>query len=229
MEINRDNAKGKWELPEALRATPERLAEFDAAQRELAKRANSPFANLSASEGERARASRVIPELTESLGVIEKKLGKVFTAGGVESFEELKAAQRTLWRQLAEAHAATGRYDFAAHYEYDPAERYRYQRTWRAVWRDDEHFCACPPTNAGHPQFFVVGDVFSIKHGREMMLVKCSACKCLNVTTNRRVLDALLTQRAHRRTAAALASGQSPTEAAKTLRKHSHTTRELLK
>lgn len=229
MEISRDNARGKWELPEALRATPERLAEFEAAQRELARRSQSPFANLSPSQSERARAARVIPELEAALKGVEKKLGKVFTAGGAESFEELQEAQKIFWRQLAEAHAVTGRYDLAAHYEYDRPEKARHLRVWRAVWRDDGHFCACPATLAGHPQFFVVADIFSVKHNREMMLVKCSACKCLNVTTSREVLAPLQEQRAHRRAASAAAANLSPADAAKALRARGHTSRELLK
>jgi hypothetical protein len=229
MEINRDNATGKWELPEALKATPERLKEFEAAQAVLARTTPSPFANLSPSESERRRAARAVDELTGSLKAVEKKLGRVFTAGGCENFEGLEAAQKSVWRQLAEAHATAGRYDLAAHYEYDRKECVRYLRIWRAVWRDDDHFCSCGPTNAGHPQFFAVADIYSVKHGRETILVKCAACKCLNVTTNRRVLDALLTQRAHRKTAAALASGMTAADAAKTLRARNHTTRELFK
>ena len=226
MEISRDNARGKWTLPEALQATPERLEAFDAAQRELAKRANSPFANLSPSEHARARAARQIPELAAALKGVEKKLGRVFTAEGCEDFEGLREAQQNLWRQLAEAHAATGRFDLAAHYEYDRGERARYLRYWRAVLRDDDHFCPCPPTNVGLPQFFAVADVFSVKHGREMVLVKCAGCKCLNVTTKASVLGALREQRAHRR--AALATGaKTPAEEARLLRGRG--TKELLK
>jgi hypothetical protein len=230
VEINRSGARGRWELPTALQLTsPEKLAEAEAAQRDLARTSPSPFANLSPASAARGRAARVIPELEDALKRVEKQMGRVFTAGGAESFEELQEAQKVIWRQLAEAHAATGRFDRAAHYEYDPAEKYRYQRIWRAVWRRDDYFCGCPPTNAGHPQFFVVADIFSVKHGREMVLVKCGACKCLNVTTNREVLKPLQEQRAHRKAAAALVGGAAPADAAKTLRIRNHTTRELLK
>lgn len=226
MEVSKDKARGRWELPEALRVTPERLAAFDEAQRELARRINSPFAHLSPSEHARARAAQQVPELEAALKGVEKKLGKVFTAGGAENFEELQEAQKVLWRQLAEAHATTGRFDLAAHYEYDRGEQARYLRIWRAVWRDDAHFCACPRTLAGLPQFFSVSDVFSLRHGREMVLVKCAACKCLNVTTRADVLGPIREQRAHRR--AALATGaKTPAEEARLLRGRGTT--ELLK
>jgi hypothetical protein len=225
MKINRENAEGKWELPPALKATPERLEAWAAEQRKLAQRANSPFANLSPSEHARARASRHVEELTTALKFVEKKLGKVFTSGGAESFEELQAAQQGIWRQLAEAHATTGRFDLAAHYEYDRGEKARYLRYWRAVWRDDEHFCTCPPTLAGLPQFFAVADVWSVKHNREVILVRCGACKCLNVTTRREVLAPILEQRAHRR--AAVATGaRTRAEEARMLRGRG--TKELL-
>jgi hypothetical protein len=228
MEIKRENAAGRWELPKPLQINADNLAEFEAALKALVRRAQSPFANLSPSEHARARAARHVEELTAALTAVDLKLAKVFTARGVEKFAELEEAQRCLWRQLAEAHATTGRFDLAAHYEYDRTESARHLHYWRAVWRDDEHFCSCPPTLAGLPQFFAAADVWSVKHNREAILVKCSACKCLNVTTKREVLAPILEQRAHRR-AAASSGAKTRAEEARLLGARNHTTRGLLK
>lgn len=228
MEVSKDKARGRWELPEALRVTPERLAAFDEAQRELARRVNSPFANLTPSEHARARAAQLIPELAMALDHVEKQLGRVFTRKGVEHFGELTDAQKNLWRQLAEAHAATGRFDEAARYEYDRTEKARYLRWWRAVWRDDEHFCACPRTNAGLPQFFAVADIFSVKHGREMALVKCGGCRCLNVTSRADILGPIREQRSHRRAALAIGA-KTPADEKRMLSAAKLTTAHLLR
>jgi hypothetical protein len=228
MEIKRENATGKWELPKPLQINADNLKDFEAALLALVRRSQSPFANLSPSEHARARAARHVEELTAQLKVIERKLGKVFTARGVEHFDELSDAQKVIWRQLSESHAVTGRFDLAAHYAYDRAEAARLLRIWRAVWRDDAHFCSCPRTLAGLPQFFAVGDIWSVKHNREMILVKCAGCRCLNVTTRAEVLAPLKEQRAHRR--AALATGaKTPAEEARLLGARNHTTKGLLK
>jgi hypothetical protein len=229
VEINRDKAGGRWELPEALRLTPEKLAEAEAEQRALARTSPSPYANLSPAQSESARAARVIPELEAALKGVEKKLGRVFTAGGAESFGELQEAQKVTWRQLAEAHATLGRFDLAAHYEYDRAECARYLRYWRAVMRDDEHFCPCIPSltserDVTFPTHYVKQDVFSVKHGREMHLIACASCRFLNVT---HLPPHLAEQRRHRAAARQLAEGLSPSEAARILTARGHTALNL--
>lgn len=216
----------KWKLPKSLQLTPERLLEVDAEQRRLAARAQSPFASLSPREHERARALRLIEELKAEIGPIEKRLGKVFTAAGATDFDELTEAQHDIWRRLAEAHAAVGRYDLAAHYETDRNQKAFYLRVWRAVHRDDSHWCGCPAPLNGGTHTFAKTDVWSVKHGRVMPLLKCSNCNCLNVAA---LPKELAEQRAHRQSARRIASGMSLEDAANALRARRHTTKELIK
>lgn len=239
--MNREQAQGKWHLPKPLQVTAENLERIERANAELAARVASPYARLSPQEQERARAAALITELAEQLRLVNKRLGKVFTAAGADHFDELLTTQRSLWRQLAEAHASTGRFDLAAHYtDTDTADDRRqkaeYLRIWRAVWRDDAHFCSCPPTRGSGqradvtaPSYFVRKDIYSVKHDRVLPLLKCGRCHCLNVTTRKDVLAPIVAQRAHRARAQELVAGLSPAEAAARLRAMSHTSEVLLK
>jgi hypothetical protein len=222
-------AEEKWELPEALRLTPEALAEADRRDREAVARGQSPYASHSPRDFERLRALRAVEDLTAQLRHVERQMGAVFTSRGCENFEGLRDAQKAVWTQLAEAHAATGRYDLAARFEPDRRRRAECLRIWRAVLRDDSHWCGCPPQTSGLPQAFIKAEVWLVREGRWGHLVKCAGCKCLNVTTRADVLGPLLAQRSHRAAAAQIVAGMKPGEARRALKGAGHTTEALLK
>jgi hypothetical protein len=222
----------KWLLPPKFRLdTPERLAAADAAQAELAKKINSPFVQATPEERERGRAARLVAEHKATAEV----LASLIKTYGAQSRpqkrrqRELSAARAALpvvLSQLAEAHAAVGHFRLAAECEPDRKLKAYYLRVWRAIWRDDGHWCACPKTTAGHTQAFVKQDIYSIRHERVMPLMKCAGCNCLNVAP---LKPELAEQRAHRRAAVALTRGLAPEDAKKVLTQRGHTAKELLK
>jgi hypothetical protein len=232
----KENVNAKWHLPKSLQVTDEMMPAIEKAQAEIAARVASPFASLTPQEQERARAQTLVKELTEQLQHVQKRISKVFTRGGADHFDELLKTQRSLWRQLAEAHASTGRFDLAAEYTDDKTAEERrqkaeYIRIWRAVWRDDSHFCACGPHRGSGknaslevPASYVKKDIFSVAHNAVMPLVACSKCKCMNVMP---LPKALAEQRSARAQAHALAGDLKPADAAARLREANHTTEAL--
>lgn len=229
MEISRDKALGRWEMPEPLRVDvdPERLAAADAAQAELARKAQSPFLTLSPSESERERAGRAAVHISAALTMLRAAM-KQHRARRRPSrrqrleFAEACEAERALARRLAEAHAEAGRYDLAADAEDRPAVKDFYRRVWAAVWRDDADDCPCPST---HEHQYALKDIFSVNHGREVALVGCNDCGFLNVKAAPEHLQAA---RAHRSAAAALVAGLPPEDAKRILESRGHTTGQLL-
>lgn len=228
----------KWQLPEPLRLTDdkreviaERLAAAEAAQARLVARAQSPFARLSPAEFERATAARVVEEYRATLEVLDALILKGERLkrptrkerGGLRVALEARPA---IAAQLAEAYATTGRYDLAAEVTPDRDQKALYLRIWRAIWRDDAHWCACPPPLAGGTHTFVRQDIFSVRHDREMPLLKCSSCPCLNVTP---LPAALVEQRALRATARQLAGDLKPDDAKAVLLERGHTSERILK
>ncbi|HZG53834.1 MAG TPA: hypothetical protein VEZ40_17150 [Pyrinomonadaceae bacterium] len=224
----------KWFLPPKHRLdSAEKLAAADLEQIELSRRTQSPFAQLSAEERERAAAVRLVAEHKATVELLRGMIKAHEARPGDEPKllrhrRELKAAREALplvLSQLAEAYATTGYFETAAHYEPDRAKKAFYLRVWRAMWREDGHWCECPNTPTGLPHTFVVNDIYSIRHQRMMPLMKCKRCKCLNVAPLR---PELVAQRAHRRTAHGMAAGKSPEEAKALLASHKHTTKDLL-
>lgn len=221
----------RWELPGPLRLTPERLEEVEAEQRKLAARAQSPFANLSPAEHERATAARVASEHKANLELLDflilkgegLKRPSRKERGGLRVAKDARPAVAA---QLAAAYAVVGRYDLAAEVEPDEGQRAEYLKIWGAVWRKDEAWCDCPPPLAGGTHSFVRQNIFSAKHQREMPLLRCAVCGCMNVAP---LPAALAEQRRHRAAAQALVGGMKPDEAKRVLTAHKHTAEALLK
>jgi hypothetical protein len=114
-----DYTEEKWNLPEAL-LSPEKIAEAAAAQKELALRVNSPYANKSSADIQRFNAGILITETEKMLEAIP--------------LEDLHSTAR---EQYAEALAETGQFDKAAEITNDPQKAEYYNSIWNAVWLDD--------------------------------------------------------------------------------------------
>jgi len=201
------------ELPDSLKiSNPQVLEQAEQMRADLIQRANSPFARMSPQEQTRARAFKISEELQNDLDIISEQIARG------EATHELKAAQFTIASQLAEQLAITGNYERA--YEIDPREEYRaeYRGILEAINRDDEESCGCPPGRT-----FVKADVFSLKHGRTVTLIKCQ-CGYLNA---RPITAELSKQREHRAKAQSLVGDLSPADAAERLRAIGHTTKQL--
>lgn len=222
----------QYKFPDRLRLAdnPTRLAEADERQRELARKVQSPHASLTPEERERERAARLVTEHKANAELLQSLIATygAQTRPQRRQRRELAAAREALpavLRQLAEAYAACGKFFLAAEVEPDRKQRAWYLRVHRAIWREDGHWCSCPPTTAGHTRAFVKQDIYSIRHERVMPLMKCAGCNCLNVAPLKPELAA---QRAHRREAAALVAGMLPEDGKKVLIQRKHTTRDLL-
>lgn len=222
MTETRENEK--WSLPEALdlNKSPELLAKTLEWQQELAVRANSPFARLGPQEHARAQALRMIPDLQNSLNSVRDEIIKssLVNGGDAPSLRDAREAEHVLQARLAEAYAQTGRYDLAASVDPRPAHRDEWQSIMEAVLRDDDEICKCAPGRE-----VVELEVFSVKHGKVMPLIKCSGCTLRNVKVMPRELAQ---QRAHRAKAAELVKDAAPTDAAAILRAAGHTHEKLI-
>jgi hypothetical protein len=159
----------KWELPEVLRMTPERLAAADAAQAERRQRLSSPFTRNTGPEIAYQRAALLIPELEAAWDGCDD----------VERKERLAA-------QLADALADTGEFNKAAAFAPDKHRQELYADYWSAVWRDDDEGCGCDDDTRlpDAPIFIhvhVEREVWSVKHSAFMPLVRCNKCGFRNV------------------------------------------------
>lgn len=210
----------KWSLPQNLQITdPKVLAQAEQMQKELAARANSPFANLSVQDHARVRAIRIVDELKENLSYIEKQLGGAITKGGDD--ESLKKAKLSVLRQLAEQYAVVGRFDLAAQLHPDQAHKDEYVSILEAINRDDSETCQCGPGRD-----YVEKDVWSFRHNRTVSIIKCTGCGLRNAKD---LPKHLLEQRNHRSKAAMLTANMTPSEAAERLNREGHTTKNLIK
>lgn len=168
----------EFPLPDFLKLTPKRLAENEANQKSWRESAGS----LSSAEAaQRARSVLIEADARNVLAII----GEQFAAAGEdERISILHHRTRELGR-LAEALAAQGRYDEAAAIEPSERKAAEYAEIWEAVWREDEETCKCPSYrtlgNRKHLNDTHALDVFSLKHGRDMALVKCGLCEFANV------------------------------------------------
>lgn len=229
----REIEEATWTLPANLRLTDLNLAAVKAQERIWATTAASPYANTSSVEFERARSVRIAEELRATLADISRRIGLAITTGE-GNLDSLRADQLELKHQLAERYAVFGRYDLAAEVEPQTAYRDQYIAILEAVWRDDDVWCECEPHRAqgtSSAQFtnkVAVQDVWSIKHGVVMTLLRCNAKGCGFLNVGHLPSD-LAAQRAHRATAQQVAGNLSPDEAAKELRARQHTAQRLLK
>jgi hypothetical protein len=214
-------------VPENFRLTEGQARKALADNARLLRESNSPFLTLSPRERERARGLREAPEWREALERLDAAL---YSALGTPGYETLRARRDVTAGQLAEAHAATGRFDLAAAVCPDPLRAAELDALWRAVMRDDDEACGdeCREAFDADPTLLtretVLREVYSVKHGREMPAVRCEVCKELNV----RPLPAEIgRQRAARKQAAALVAGLSRPEAIAALTRAGLTAEEV--
>lgn len=144
--------------PEFLTRTKEQVEAEKRRQDELRRKFNSKM-RLSGAELERARA--LIME------------------------DELRA--RGSWEQLADNLAKQGRFDEAAQIHPDSEIKDYYRRVWEAVWSDDDDLCDCKQPKANHNGKMVLlqkyqhlRDIYSLREGREVPLLKCLICGDMN-------------------------------------------------
>lgn len=190
----------KWYIPEkyridALKRTPkmeELLRACDEQQEKWREQFASPFLATDPKTRERARALITIDE---------------YQAYGVDV---LTGDQL---RELAEAYAATGRFDMAAEFAglvKDKDLRDRYEALWQAVWREDAEWCACDASRQ-----FASEEIYSIKHSEVRPVLKCGQCGEVNVAEMpERLVQARKTRAAHRERF----SGMHPQEVKEALR-----------
>jgi len=169
----------EFETPDYLKLTKERLQENEARQKVWQKRANPT--SFDPNIHERARAARIEKDATEVL----KILGGQFDSASDEVKGQILDAHRRERARLAEALATQGRFDEAAHVEPNELKTAHYQKLHDAVTKSDKDWCDCPRIErvgtgtVDNRQN--LGNVFSIKHGREMTLVVCRKCLFYNV------------------------------------------------
>lgn len=223
--------RSKWNLPECYQLTPEMLKRSDDDQAALARRAASPYDSMSPQEYYRATSVKIAEELRDTIENLKKQAGSVLI-GGDGDLAEIQAAIIALSHKRAERLAAVGRYDLAR--EIEPNEQYRkeYERILDAIWRDDDETCECDVhrgsgshTGIAVSQRVAALDVYSMKHGRMVSLMKCNHCGFLNAIDTP---EDIIKMRAHRSRAHGIAAGLSIADAAKALTASGHTAARLL-
>lgn len=231
--IGRELESGRWTLPERYRLTPEMLAECDADQKRLAAAAVLPYGGMSPLDIERVRSVVLAENLRVTLDELEKQISRVIVTGEGGDLEELRTSRRALRHSLAERLAITGRYDLAAEIEPESAYRDRYVAILDAVLREDDEWCNCGElrgsgehVNLTVSQQVVDEEIFSIRHGQIMMLLKCNSCGFLNVSS---LPNHIANQRSLRARARQVAGSLSPAEAEQELSKRGHTSVRLLR
>jgi hypothetical protein len=150
----------KWDLPDALRVdldTEESrllLKKADEDQARWKAKFNTPFLNTTPQTRERARA--II--LTEE-----------YEAYGLDTLTDIQL------QELAEAYATLGRFDLAEKVAPTADLKTEYAHIWACVFRDDTEWC-----EHGRLAQFVRKDIYSIKHGETVSLLRCNECGEMN-------------------------------------------------
>lgn len=230
-------------LPAHLRErTDEQRAQDAENQAKWAASVASPFVQGSPADAERARASRLEHDWRDSLvGIRGEMAAATDDAGDAKSprdsarLEGLNNAYRNASRQLAEALAVQGRFDEAAYYAHEgKAEdlENEYGAIAAAIGKSDEERCGadCDLTFAADPtrltQDDIVAEVFSPKHNAVVPVMRCNICGDLNARPFTEADRPHLKRREMRKQALELTKGQSPREAAETLRRADLTTQK---
>lgn len=249
----RELASARWELPEKFKLTtafldlppgeqkkqnPELHALWERTKDEQARLAAlnaSPHARPSSQEIFRGRSVQRAEEVRVTIERLSKQISDILVGAGKGDLAELQAAKLALRHKRAEYLSQHGRFDLAFQEEPDPQYREHYLAILDAVWREDDAHCGCGEVrgsgehaNITVPSWNAKEDVWSLKHGRMITLMKCSNPKCgfMNAVDTPAHVKAM---RSHRATAMRLVGTVSPDEAAKTLTARGHTTAELLR
>lgn len=201
---NRDDEK-KWHLPDALRVdldTEESnalLAAADEQQKEWRKAFATPYLNTNPATRERARALIIIDEYAD------------------RRLDTLQDGQRD---ELAEAYATIGRFDLAAEISSNEGRRRELLAAWEAVWRKDGEWC-----EHGMRSSHAALDIYSIKHGATVSLMRCDVCGRMNAIPSP---EHLVQARAERAKNIERFSGLTPLEAKKAMQEAGLTPRGIV-
>ena len=249
----RELSEAKWHLPPRYRLTEELIAlppdEFKKRdpqmfnlwqkvledEKRLAASAAMPFEQMSSQDTYRARAAQRAEEHRATIVNLDPQIGQALTTGEGD-VAELQAAKLAIRTRRVEQLALLGRFDLAAQETPDPRLRDHYLAILDAVWRDDEgdgSWCECGDVhgsgehaNLTVSQQYIAEEVFSLKHGKVMPLLRCGGCGTLNVAA---LPDHVRELRSHRVKALQTAGHLSPDDAAKKLVSVGHTGARLLK
>lgn len=249
-EQGRALAEAKWELPKRYRLQadllalppaelqkkdPEMYALWERTKDEqsrLAARFASPHARPSSQEIFRARSVQRAEEVRVAIERLDQQIGSILIGADEGDLAELQAAKLALKHKRAEFLAAHGRYDLAFQEEPNAQYREHYLSILDAVYRDDAEHCGCPDmrgsgehANITVPSFNAKEDIWSLRHGRMITLMKCTKCDFLNAIDTPQHVKNL---RSHRANAARMAGKMSIEDAARVLTEQSHTTEKLL-
>lgn len=156
----------KYDLPAEL-LTKERLEAAALEQRRLAEVVNSPYSGKSPQDIQRFNAGIVVRETEAMLLAIPLK----------------KLSQPTR-EQYAEALAEIGHFEHAAKVTKNKDRRKDYKSIWKAILKDDTERCKCLKTDFNGVRknnLFAELEVWSLKHGRRMPLIRCNICGHRNV------------------------------------------------
>jgi len=105
----------------------------------------------------------------------------------IQQTSQLKVLTRMQRDYLADAYARVGNYELASKTTKDPIKKAEWKAAHKAVWKDDDLTCKCPPLKTvemvdgkaqqvEHSQTFTVGQIFSHKHNTFKRLTKCNSC-----------------------------------------------------
>lgn len=168
-------------LPKFLELTPERLAQNEENQRAWRETAGSLSRNPILEQ--KTRAVLIEKDARASIETILNEPD----GDDPGQPERQQNALRHQKARLSEALAIQGRYDEAAGHEPNPRKAKEWQDIWEAVWRDDKEDCPCPAYRIEGTQKLLnhtqAAKIYSLKHGRDMALLKCHACGFMNVKT----------------------------------------------
>lgn len=247
--MGRELEGARWELPSRYRLTaelldlppeelqkknPEVYALWQRTQEEqkrLAEQFASPHARPSSQEIFRARSVQRAEELRDTIARIDQDIGQVLTGVAEGDLSELQAAKLALRHRRAENLAAHGRFDLA--FELEPEADYRehYLAILDAIYRDDSEHCGCGDirgsgehANLTVPSFNAKEDIWSLRHGRMITVMKCTTCGFLNAIDTPAHVKEL---RSHRARAQQLAGKLSPEDALRVLTEKGQTTAKL--
>lgn len=213
-------------LPEFLRLTPEQIEAARATNARLLEESNSPYVKLAPQEQQRVRAIREEADWRRTLQSLD------FAIAAGDKSADTAGRRHTVAQTMGENLAAQGRFYEAATVTPDEGQKLEYLALHEAVMCPDEDWCTeeCDQAFANDPSRLtredIIGEVFSIAHGKVMPVNRCPYCKRLNI---RPASAKNLERRGVRARARALTEGQTPDRAAETLTRAKLTSGEVFK
>jgi len=189
----------KYDIPDSLnweKFTDEQKAAVELEQRRLAEVVNSPFSNKTAKDIERFNAGIIIEETQQILQAIP--------------LDEMPEIVRDTY---AEALASVGKFGEALSAVCCSEKQAFYEAVIKAIDIDDAERCECNAEKVGdryiNPRY-VEAEVWSVKHGKQMPVIRCNKCGHRNVQP---LPKSIADERAMRAKVRAYTTGKSHEEA----------------